>query len=92
MKNCVSQPHLKGYPILLFGGAGDTNKTTVLSFGTNPNAKYPTYYFRYVFNLTVVPSTLKAAVFGMVANPGAVAYINQIEVGRKNLGGQKVVQ
>jgi hypothetical protein len=55
----------------------------VVSFGPNPTTKYiTTTYFRATFQATAVPATLT---LGLLADDGAVAYVNGVEVARDNM-------
>jgi hypothetical protein len=54
----------------------------VVSFGPNPNTKYITTYFRVTFEATAGPAN---PTLGLLADDGAVAYINGVEVVRDNL-------
>ena len=60
--------------------------TTKVSYGSSSSAKNPTTYFRAKVNVTVAPSTLTAAVFGLQASDGGVVYVNGVEVARFNMG------
>lgn len=67
-------------------GYGDGDETTVISYGPDPNNKYPTYYFRKKFNVADTTSivTLKLRIN---YDDGFVAYINSVEVARSsNMG------
>ena len=62
-------------------GFADPPINTTLSYGTNPDAKYPTYYFRKLFNLTNIPTTLTMR---LRRDDGAVVYLNGAEAYRTN--------
>ncbi len=64
----------------------------MLSFGPDAAAKPITTYFRTSITLGVDPATLRACVFGIMADDGAVVYVNGVEVGRKNMGLQSPVR
>jgi hypothetical protein len=64
-------------------GYGDGDEATVVSFGPNPNSKYITTYFRATFQATAVPATLTLGL--LLADDGAVAYVNGVEVARDNM-------
>ena len=63
-------------------GFGDDDEATVIGFGPNPAAKYPTTYFRTTFTARAVPDTLT---LNLLADDGAVVYVNGVEVARDNL-------
>ncbi|WP_426572092.1 hypothetical protein [Aquihabitans sp. McL0605] len=63
-------------------GFGDGDEATVIGYGPNANAKYTTTYFRTTFDATAVPDT---ATLGLVADDGAIVYVNGAEVARDNL-------
>jgi hypothetical protein len=65
-------------------GYGDGDERTVLSFGSNPNNKYPTTYFRRAFETPagLIPLSLQARVLW---DDGAVVYLNGVEVFRGNM-------
>ncbi|MFD1552508.1 hypothetical protein DNU06_14480 [Putridiphycobacter roseus] len=64
-------------------GYGDSPNTT-LSYGADPNNKYPTYYFRHIFNVSDA-SIYDSLVFNLLADDGAIVYLNGTEVYRTNL-------
>jgi hypothetical protein len=63
-------------------GYGDGGERTRISYGSNPNDKHITTYFRTTFTATAVPTD--AAVY-MRVDDGAVVYINGIEAVRDNM-------
>jgi hypothetical protein len=69
-------------------GFGDGDENTLVPVNTTTT----TYYFRKVVNLGVDPANLTACVFGVLADDGAVLWVNGIEVGRKNMGAQPAVK
>lgn len=64
-------------------GFGDVMNTTI-SFGSDPNNKHITYYFRRDLNidLSTMPDTVE---FGLRRDDGAVVYLNGVEIIRDNL-------
>ena len=64
-------------------GYGDGDEATVISYGPNANQKYATSWFRTTFLATAVPATLT---LDLVADDGAVVYVNGVEVLRDNVG------
>lgn len=65
-------------------GYGDGVETTTLDYGPDPNNKYPTYYFRYTFD--VADSTQYGdLLFNVVKDDGVVIYLNGTEVSRLNM-------
>lgn len=65
-------------------GYGDGDEITTLSFGPDANNKYPTYYFRYEFNI-VDASRYGDLIFGLLRDDGAVVYLNGVEIIRDNM-------
>ncbi len=65
-------------------GYGDGDENTVLSFGPDANNKYPTTYFRHVFNLTE-PSQFTALSASLMRDDGAIVYLNGTEIIRSNM-------
>lgn len=65
-------------------GYGDGDETTVVSFGSDSNAKHITTWFRRSFTLTNITRylTLDLAV---LRDDGAVVYLNGLEVFRSNM-------
>lgn len=53
------------------------------SYGLDARAKTPTAYFRRTVTLETVPTGLK---IDLVADDGAVVYLNGVEVVRDNMG------
>ena len=72
-----------GGPAPLGYGPNQTN-ATLLSYGTNSSAKYPTTYFRKTFTVAD-PSLITGLNLGLVRDDGAVVYLNGVEVVRSNL-------
>lgn len=65
-------------------GYGDGDEATVISYGPNANAKYPTTYFRYTFTLAN-PGGFTNLVVGFRRDDGGVVYLNGMEVFRSNM-------
>ena len=63
-------------------GYGDGDEATVLSYGPNATSKTITSYFRRVFTLGALPTGLRLQ---LVADDGAVVYVNGVEVVRDNM-------
>jgi hypothetical protein len=64
-------------------GYGDGDETTVISYGPDPWNKQITAWFRTTFEASAVPSTLT---LDLVADDGAIVYLNGVEVLRDNVG------
>ncbi|GEM_PF-1468640 len=65
-------------------GYGDGDEATVVSYGSNPNNKYITTYFRSSFNVTN-PSSFVIVNLRIKRDDGAVVYLNGTEVYRTNM-------
>ncbi len=65
-------------------GYGDGIETTPLDYGPDSNNKYPTYYFRYTFDVTNA-SQYGDLLFNVVKDDGVVIYLNGTEVSRLNM-------
>lgn len=63
-------------------GYGDGDEATTVPFGPSASAKWPTTYFRRTVNLSAAPSS---ATISLVADDGAVVYVNGVEVVRDNM-------
>ncbi len=63
-------------------GYNDPPLNTLLSYGGNAAAKYPTYYFRAPFLLTRLPAVVTLR---LRRDDGAVVYVNGAEAHRTNL-------
>ncbi|MFC1793586.1 CotH kinase family protein [Planctomycetota bacterium] len=59
-------------------GYGDNDEATVVSYGTSSGNKYPTTYFRHVFNVEDASKFTELSL-EIVRDDGAVVYINGIE-------------
>jgi len=62
-------------------GYGDGDERTLLSFGGNTNNKYITTYLRHTFNV-LDPTLFHNLSARMMADDGAVVYVNGVEVKR----------
>jgi hypothetical protein len=65
-------------------GYGDGDEATMVSFGTNANAKYITTYFRHSFVVEDV-TILSDPQMRLLRDDGAVVYLNGVEVFRSNM-------
>lgn len=65
-------------------GYGDGNEATVLSFGGDASNKYPTYYFRHIFDANDVAG-IDSLLFNVRRDDGAVVYVNGVEAFRMNM-------
>jgi hypothetical protein len=63
-------------------GYGDGDEATVVSYGPSAGNKYITTYLRVPFEVTAVPDDLA---IHLVADDGAVMYLNGVEVARDNM-------
>ena len=72
-----------------FGDDQDTNglpdEATVLSFGSNPNDKHPTYYFRKSFVVTDVTNRYENLRLRMLYDDAAIVYLNGVELIRPGM-------
>ncbi|MEO1529006.1 MAG: lamin tail domain-containing protein [Planctomycetota bacterium] len=64
-------------------GFGDGDEATLVSFGTDPNDKHRTTYFRHSFDSEPLDAT--ALTMRLRRDDGAVVYLNGVEVVRDNL-------
>ncbi|MBI4582844.1 MAG: alkaline phosphatase [Planctomycetes bacterium] len=65
-------------------GYGDGGEATVISYGPDPNNKYPTYYFRKAFEVAD-PAAYDGLTLRLKRDDGAVVYLNGAEVRRDNM-------
>jgi hypothetical protein len=65
-------------------GYGDGDETTIVSYGPNSSNKYITTYFRKTVNI-IDTTNLKLAKLTLLADDGAVIYVNGIEAARFNM-------
>lgn len=63
-------------------GYGDGDEATVIGYGPNPNNKHMVSWFRSEFEATARPGVLTLE---LVADDGAVVYLNGVEVLRDNM-------
>jgi hypothetical protein len=68
-------------------GYGDGDESTTLSFGSNSNNRYPTYYFRQTFN---VASSGASLTLRYLRDDGCVIYLNGAEIVRSNMPGGSI--
>ncbi len=75
----------KGYaPLGYFTSDASNGRgyNTTLDYGTNANAKRPTYYFRTSFNLSKVPTADDLFVLNYTVDDGMIVYVNGTEATR----------
>ncbi|MDQ3802433.1 MAG: Ig-like domain-containing protein, partial [Acidobacteriota bacterium] len=65
-------------------GYGDGDEKTVISYGTDPNNKHITTYFRRSFSVAD-PAAYKSLTLRLLRDDGAVVYLNGREVFRSNM-------
>ncbi len=65
-------------------GYGDGGEATVLGYGNNASAKWPSYYFRRTVGVADV-TKYTGMIIRLVRDDGAVVYINGVEVWRANV-------
>jgi hypothetical protein len=65
-------------------GYGDGDEATLVGFGPNSSAKYPTTYFRHAFTVAD-PSAYGGLALRVLRDDGAIVYLNGIEVFRTNM-------
>ena len=66
-------------------GYGDNNEPTVLDFGSDPDDKHLTYYFRKEFTIQNLSDYSGKLLIHLLRDDGAVVYINGEEVLRSNM-------
>jgi len=64
-------------------GYGDGDESTTISYGGDPNNKYPCYYFRQKFNVSDT-AAIENFKLGVNYDDGFVAYINNTEAARSS--------
>jgi len=67
-------------------GYGDGDEATVIGWGSDPNSRYVTTYFRNSFSLDN-PSVFASLLLRLLRDDGGVVYLNGTEVFRSNVGG-----
>ena len=65
-------------------GYGDGDEATTVGYGSDPNNKYITTYFRKTFTVTN-PSQFNGLTLDLLRDDGAVIYVNGQEVARSNM-------
>lgn len=65
-------------------GYGDGDEVTVVGFGPNGQAKYPTTYFRHDFQV-VNPGSITELRLHLLDDDGSIVYLNGVEVVRNNM-------
>ncbi|CUR54189.1 exported hypothetical protein [metagenome] len=63
-------------------GYGDGDEDTVVGYGGDPNNRYVTTYMRTHFTVDAIPQALKLQ---LLADDGAVVYLNGVELVRDNM-------
>lgn len=66
-------------------GYGETFLTSVLTYGPDPAAKYPTTYFRKPFVVADAPANISSLILSVLHDDGIVVYLNGIEVARRGM-------
>jgi len=70
-------------------GYGDGDESTVIGYGSDPDNKYITTYFRRTFSIAD-PSNIIDLSLNLLRDDGAVVYINGVEVARSNMPGGSI--
>ena len=65
-------------------GYGDADEATTVSFGSNPNNKFITTYFRHRFTVGDLALNTNLTV-NILRDDGAVVYLNGVEIFRSNM-------
>ncbi|MBN1416414.1 MAG: CotH kinase family protein [Bacteroidales bacterium] len=65
-------------------GYGDGDEATTLSYGSDANNKYITYYFRKIFTVSD-PTGISSLLVNLLVDDGAVVYLNGDEILRYNM-------
>ena len=65
-------------------GYGDADEATVVAFGPDDQAKFPTTYFRHTFGVDNA-SVLTNFLVRLVRDDGALVYLNGVEIFRSNM-------
>jgi hypothetical protein len=66
-------------------GYGETFLTSILPYGPDPAAKYPTTYFRKPFVIGDDPVGIASLVLAVLHDDGIVVYLNGTEVARRGM-------
>lgn len=69
-------------------GYGDGDETTLLGWGSSASARHRTSYFRTTFDVAQTPDRVTLE---LVADDGAVVYVNGVEVARDNMPAGPIV-
>ena len=77
----------EGGPAQLGYGDNPPDEATTIYYGPDPNNKYVTTYFRQAFEVTGDPSEYTTLNVQLLADDGAVLYLNGTEVARDNMPG-----
>lgn len=83
--NATAWPNARGA-----SGYGEAFLNTVVPFGPDAGAKYPTTYYRKLFVLNEDPAALKSLDLDLLYDDGVVVYLNGKEVVRRALPGGTV--
>lgn len=65
-------------------GYGNDNESTILSFGDDPENKYPTTYLRHTFEVENA-AQYDSLIFNTLYDDGVVVYVNGVEAYRLNM-------
>ncbi|MCP4634584.1 MAG: T9SS type A sorting domain-containing protein [candidate division Zixibacteria bacterium] len=65
-------------------GYGDGDETTIVSYGSDPDNKYVTTYFRHSFAVND-PTQYVGLLLRLLRDDGAVIYLNGVEIERSNM-------
>ena len=65
-------------------GYGDGDEATVVGFGSDPNNKYPTTWFRRSFQVAN-PAAFSALLLRVLRDDGVAVHLNGVEIYRSNL-------
>jgi len=65
-------------------GYGEGDESTVVSYGSDPDTKYITTWFRYTFSVPN-PAAFNVLNLGVLRDDGAVIYLNGAEIYRDNM-------
>nr|HOD83861.1 lamin tail domain-containing protein [Phycisphaerae bacterium] len=65
-------------------GYGDGDEATTVGYGSDPNNKFITTYFRQAFNVDDAAS-VSALTLRLLRDDGAIVYLNGVEIARSNM-------